>query len=79
MKNVSDFFGCKVFDDRVMKANLSAKVYHSLRKFLKKDKRFIKIEDQTRIPSRYAISADISKKGNKMSGEMPGAYYLMTE
>ena len=32
MKNVSDFFGCKVFDDRVMKANLSAKVYRSLRK-----------------------------------------------
>ena len=32
MKNVSDFFGCKVFDDRVMKANLSAEVYHSLRK-----------------------------------------------
>lgn len=32
MKNVSEFFGCKVFDDRVMKANLSAKVYQSLRK-----------------------------------------------
>ena len=32
MENVSDFFGCKVFDDRVMKANLSAKVYQSLRK-----------------------------------------------
>lgn len=32
MKNVSDFFGCKVFDDRVMKATLSAKVYQSLRK-----------------------------------------------
>ena len=32
MKNVSDFFGCNVFDDRVMKANLSAKVYQSLRK-----------------------------------------------
>ncbi len=32
MKSVSDFFGCKVFDDRVMKANLSAKVYQSLRK-----------------------------------------------
>ena len=32
MKNVSDYFGCKVFDDRVMKANLSAKVYQSLRK-----------------------------------------------
>ena len=32
MKNVSNFFGCKVFDDRVMKANLSAKVYQSLRK-----------------------------------------------
>ena len=32
MKNVSDFFVCIVFDDRVMKANLSAKVYQSLRK-----------------------------------------------
>ena len=32
MKNVSDYFGCKVFDERVMKANLSAKVYQSLRK-----------------------------------------------
>ncbi len=32
MKNVSEFFGCKVFDDRVMKANLSAEVYQSLRK-----------------------------------------------
>ena len=32
MKTVSDYFGCIVFDDRVMIANLSAKVYHSLRK-----------------------------------------------
>ncbi len=32
MGTVSDFFGCLVFDDRVMKANLSADVYHSLRK-----------------------------------------------
>ncbi|NBH72736.1 glutamine synthetase type III [Clostridiaceae bacterium] len=32
MKNVPDFFGCNVFDDRVMKATLSAKVYQSLRK-----------------------------------------------
>ena len=32
MKNVSEYFGCKVFDERVMKANLSAKVYQSLRK-----------------------------------------------
>ena len=32
MKNVPDYFGCNVFDDRVMKANLSAKVYESLRK-----------------------------------------------
>ena len=32
MKNVSEYFGCKVFDDRVLKANLSAKVYQSLRK-----------------------------------------------
>lgn len=32
MKNVSDYFGCNVFDDRVMKAKLSSKVYQSLRK-----------------------------------------------
>ena len=32
MKNISESFGCLVFDDRVMKANLSAKVYQSLRK-----------------------------------------------
>ncbi len=32
MGTVSDFFGCLVFDDRVMKASLSASVYQSLRK-----------------------------------------------
>ena len=32
MKNVPNYFGCLVFDDRVMKANLSAKVYQSLKK-----------------------------------------------
>ena len=32
MKTVSDYFGCLVFDDRMMKANLPAKVYQSLRK-----------------------------------------------
>ena len=32
MKTVSDYFGSLVFDDRVMKANLSAKVYSSLKK-----------------------------------------------
>ena len=32
MGTVSDYFGCLVFDDRVMKANLSASVYQSLRK-----------------------------------------------
>ncbi len=31
-KNVSDFFGSLVFDDRVMRANLSAQVYQSLKK-----------------------------------------------
>ena len=34
MKNISEYFGCLVFDDRVMKANLSAKVYQSLKKTL---------------------------------------------
>jgi len=32
MKTVSDYFGCMVFDDRVMKATLSSKVYASLKK-----------------------------------------------
>ena len=32
MKNVSEYFGSLVFDDRVMKATLSAKVYQSLKK-----------------------------------------------
>ena len=32
MKNISEYFGCLVFDDRVMKSNLPATVYHSLKK-----------------------------------------------
>ena len=32
MKTVSDYFGSLVFDDRVMKATLSGKVYNSLKK-----------------------------------------------
>jgi len=32
MRTVSDYFGSQVFDDRVMRANLSAEVYASLRK-----------------------------------------------
>lgn len=32
MRNVPEYFGCLVFDDRVMKSKLSAKVYHSLKK-----------------------------------------------
>ena len=32
MSTVTDYFGSMVFDDRVMKATLSAKVYASLRK-----------------------------------------------
>ena len=32
MKTVSDYFGCLVFDDRVMKSKLSSKVYQSLKK-----------------------------------------------
>ncbi len=32
MKTVPEYFGCMVFDDRVMKATLSAEVYQSLKK-----------------------------------------------
>ena len=28
MKNISNYFGCLVFDDRVMKANLSSNTKH---------------------------------------------------
>ena len=39
MEKVSDYFGCMVFDDRVMKANLSAEVYQSLRKTIDENAR----------------------------------------
>ena len=32
MSTVSDYFGSLVFDDRVMRANLSSEVYNSLRR-----------------------------------------------
>ena len=38
MSTVSDYFGSKVFDDRVMRANLSADVYASLRKTIDEEK-----------------------------------------
>ena len=39
MKTVKDYFGCLVFDDRVMKATLSADVYASLRKTIDEEKK----------------------------------------
>ena len=38
MENVTELFGSSVFDDRVMKANLSAKVYQSLKKTIDEGK-----------------------------------------
>ena len=38
MSTVSDYFGSLVFDDRVMRANLSAEVYGSLRKTIDEGK-----------------------------------------
>ena len=38
MGTVSDYFGSKVFDDRFMRANLSADVYASLRKTIDEGK-----------------------------------------
>ncbi len=38
MKTVSDYFGVNVFDDRVMKATLSAKVYNSLKQTIDEGK-----------------------------------------
>ncbi len=39
MENVSDYFGCNVFDDRVMKATLTADVYQSLRRTIDQGER----------------------------------------
>ncbi|MBP3685268.1 MAG: glutamine synthetase III [Oscillospiraceae bacterium] len=36
MKNVSDYFGCLVFDERVMKAKLGSNVYRSLHKTIQR-------------------------------------------
>ena len=38
MSTVSDYFGCNVFDDRVMRATLSADIYTSLRKTIDEGK-----------------------------------------
>ena len=37
MKKVSDYFGCMVFDDKIMKARLSADVYQKLRETIDKE------------------------------------------
>ena len=39
MQTVSDYFGCLVFDDRVMKAKLPSAVYNSLRKTIDEGER----------------------------------------
>ena len=39
MSSVSEYFGCLVFDDRVMKAALPLKVYRSLKKTIDEDER----------------------------------------
>ena len=36
---VPEYFGCLVFDDRVMRARLSADTYHSLKKTVKEGQR----------------------------------------
>ena len=38
MKTVSEYFGSMVFDDRIMKSVLSAKVYSSLKKTIDEGK-----------------------------------------
>ena len=39
MSNVPELFGCMVFDDKVMRARLSADVYRSLRSTMNKGKK----------------------------------------
>ena len=39
MSTIPELFGCKVFDDKVMRARLSAEVYRSLRDTMNKGKK----------------------------------------
>ena len=67
MKNISDFFGCMVFDDRVMKANLSAEVYNSLRKTIDKGDKTAIIGTSGREDSVFSDKqSELNVKGDKV-------------
>ena len=55
MEKVSDYFGCMVFDDRVMKANLSAEVYQSLRKTIDENAR-LDINVANAVAAAWAVA-----------------------
>ena len=51
MSSVSEYFGCLVFDDRVMKATLPLKVYRSLKKTIDEDERLDSEQSPTAPPT----------------------------
>ena len=71
MKKIPEYFGCKVFDDREMKANLSAKVYQSLRKTIDEGAKL----DITVANSVAAAMKDCcSPRSNPLYPLVPAAY-----
>ena len=50
MGTVTDYFGSLVFDDRVMKATLSAKVYASLKKTIDEGTELISVLQTQLLP-----------------------------
>ena len=63
MKKVSDYFGCKVFDDRVMKARLSSKVYQSLRKTIDEGAKLdISVANAVAAAMKDQVSPEVKNK-----------------
>lgn len=68
MAALPEYFGSLVFDDRVMKANLSAEVYQSLRRTIDEDARLD-------IGVANAVASAMRESGSK-TGEPHGRYTL---
>lgn len=77
MKNVSVFFGCKVFDHRVMREDLPAKVYQSFRKTIDEGARLYRVL-AWQLTVVAAMSWGLKKYFNvgRCSNEIPANSYL---
>ena len=66
METVKEYFGCNVFDDREMKANLPAKVYQSLKKTIDEgavlDVSVANIDEAKRMELAYESAMNMANK-----------------